>query len=863
MAERRGVRSSSRRITPTPQVQDVAPSQQSARLSRKRTTRSASREIESAVPAVKPTRRSARQASVASDSGLDDQSTRITKKKGRKEQVSELTIVEEVETPIVLDRTLQTPPRPQIDVLELHRSPGGLSQMSGTTAITSMSVTEAEMLEPRFIVRHLPNLYAVSTTFLHHLAPKDGRIEDDDHNILEMQKPDSDFIQDYRDFDADLELRLSRYCAEERQDGTTRYINVRAVERAIVGPDRQPESVEPGIDIVLYLANLAIFAKQMIGTDRSQERIWEDLRPLDKYLFPSLFMKSLTSASRNGDKNHGESGLAKETFTLGLELRTQLAILVMERASRNSKFNPDEELDEVFLASEGGPGLLIRGWDVVGLSEEDSGLPQEYKDLVLTQMKKIRQYFPTDAQSLERGELVNQEYLSAAFPWRSTILQLLHWVRLRHKELQEDVESLGGITSIVEKVRLEMERPRTLEEQPVVKPRKSRTSFGRGRRRSNRRFNPDDPANDAGVDALLDREKRRTVQEREQVQTLQPEPQFEQPIEPDQDDGSNGTLEDIVQQNLEDDYQPILREEAEDHPDEAVIVPEAMPSGPPSSSAAWADMFQNGKRSANKENPKRFIDRQANAREVEFGTGFNDTPPPPEPSEKGKQKQAEAILPRKRRMPFEDSSNEDDASERIERSVEDDDEDDDDDAFQADDRTARVRERREQAPVKKRVRLDPNSSAPTSHQPQTQRRERDASPARVEAPPVSATARASESPPPSTFQGLQQLSQLNQLARATGRRKGAQTRTEWTAEAEQALMDYMREMPQQYSRILKEDARELGLLQDRTQVNLKDKVRNMARTMIRSGTGLQPGFENVITPESKFGRELLEEGYTW
>jgi len=34
-------------------------------------------------------------------------------------------------------------------------------------------------------------------------------------------------------------------------------------------------------------------------------------------------------------------------------------------------------------------------------------------------------------------------------------------------------------------------------------------------------------------------------------------------------------------------------------------------------------------------------------------------------------------------------------------------------------------------------------------------------------------------------------------------------------------------------------------------------------TRCRSGTGLRPGFENIVRPDTKDGRKLAEAGFTW
>jgi hypothetical protein len=95
MADRRAVRASSRRKTPTPQPPSKPNSPQAARTTRARSTRSASRDVEVSVEGAKPARRSARQASVISLAGDSEQEGDVapkarTKRKAPKEIAGEL-----------------------------------------------------------------------------------------------------------------------------------------------------------------------------------------------------------------------------------------------------------------------------------------------------------------------------------------------------------------------------------------------------------------------------------------------------------------------------------------------------------------------------------------------------------------------------------------------------------------------------------------------------------------------------------------------------------------------------------------------------------------------------------------------------
>lgn len=89
MADSRGVRSAGQRETPAPQLPlSKTTATQIARTSRARSLRSASREITDFVPVEKPTRRSARQASVTSVTD-ENESEEIQARQTRREALKE------------------------------------------------------------------------------------------------------------------------------------------------------------------------------------------------------------------------------------------------------------------------------------------------------------------------------------------------------------------------------------------------------------------------------------------------------------------------------------------------------------------------------------------------------------------------------------------------------------------------------------------------------------------------------------------------------------------------------------------------------------------------------------------------------
>ena len=84
------------------------------------------------------------------------------------------------------------------------------------------------------------------------------------------------------------------------------------------------------------------------------------------------------------------------------------------------------------------------------------------------------------------------------------------------------------------------------------------------------------------------------------------------------------------------------------------------------------------------------------------------------------------------------------------------------------------------------------------------------------------------------YQAQSRLAKENRLLDIPQKRNERKARQEWSNEAVEAFCEYMKLYPAKYSAILKYDEAEgRHMLEGRTQVNLKDKARNMALNMIK------------------------------
>ncbi|KAF3011081.1 hypothetical protein E8E13_011231 [Curvularia kusanoi] len=887
MAEVR--RPGSRRKTPTPQ-----PEKPPARASRR--LRSQSRDIEPIPDLQKPTRRSARQGSIPNDSDNEGLKSRKQKRKPANEAARDLSIVEEVDTEIAFGKTPATPQRidfPLPAEQQTFRSPGAISQMSGTTAISSFSMIQADFLESKFMLKHVSKLCDNTQEFLEHLVPSAGSMDDDFHNMREMLKPDSDYVEEYHDLDAQFKLHLNHFKGEE-----SNYINVRAVHRALFDSYNDSGAARSGINLVLYLANILVLAKQMITSDRSDKGALDRLRQLDNS-FPGTFVHSLVN--EGSTLAIGDSTLLGETFNLALELRTQLAVLSLQQSSSDADFEPVEALDAIFLVDD---EVLIRGWNVAALGGGEASLPQEYQTKIVERYNEVREYLDPESQASGNGDVIDLEGLTKHFRWSGTVSQLLAWVRLRQNELNSAIDAIGGSKAILTNIKTAIAAPQPAPEEagpvaaPRDSPRKKRLSFGRQRRRSGRKFDPNAPIDPRTISILKAKERDSGVffnpkdvqaedvfvqvaaeEEDSAQQTVAEEAEAEGE---DVDARTERSLQEQINQMDDDNWVATLGGDDEPHGDATLVAGDQdiadneanEPSGPPTSTQETLAALRSVQ-PAGKENRKgaRFVDRQPNAVRLEFGDGWDSSQPTPGPSsrvlDKGKQR---ADPP---------------PSVSRKRTREEDVEEDDEDHFQSGDRSAQVQERRQKAPVSKRARVEPPSSAPPSHQPvrATQTREPAADelrlpPSRQRAPASSAPAvprvepeesnseqeapeMTEPEPPRSAYQAQRQLALQNSAIGGAGRAR--QPRRTWTVDQEEAFIEYMAACQGSFKNIKDRDQGEEGydLLDEFTQVNLKDKARSMAINMIKSGTGLQPGFEHIIKPGSKDGQRLLDQGFTW
>ncbi|OCL03784.1 hypothetical protein AOQ84DRAFT_381278 [Glonium stellatum] len=727
----------------------------------------------------------------------------------------DLTTVEEDEgsqNPEIAEEAAGTPPPEIREEPQPHRSPGEFSNISGTTAISSLSIAEADELDADMMVDNIADLHREAEKFLRLIAPDQARSRDFQNIVKELRIPESKTSERFR-FSEDTfgkYLELFRTAPHD-------FIRPQVVRHSFFGVQQSHDPLSERLDAVIYKANLAVLAKHVITSERGQDPAWNALRELDSS-FPLLFLSSFSDSDMPLENTKaGASVLLTDTFNLALEIRTQLAILLLSRAQDQSAYDPEKELEQVFFTTRRGSSasdddhntMRIRGWDIRGLGGDGTELL--FKDDVIRRVNEIRHFFARDPEPLQPGDRVDFDALGAKYSWDVFIIQALNWVRLRNREIQSLIKISGSVDDLSDSLRdvvnsINADRA-SLDSVPQGTPRGQRTSTGSGQRSAKRRSRPSfDPKKSLHLEAirLLGPRPKRPAGQVLSKNPVRVEAQRKTLREP------NPSEEDDI-------WQPAPDNNEYDDAGQAEILALSAPS----SSARTLSRIRRQERNE-PENRRRFIDPQRDPERVEWQDGFDQSQSTQRTNRKGKSSQGAS----KRRLEIEEESS--------------------DDGFEQG-----TSERRRQVPKAKRARFAEPSTVPPSHQPGATQRDEDYSPsARDSTPEASAEGTAmvpSSSAAQYTHYGeVKALAKKHASQRARLNNQARRARNPWSEEACQALIEYIGDIGCSWRDIKRHDE-EAGhrLLEDRTQVDLKDKARNLKAEFLKAGCGLPPGFEDV------------------
>ncbi|KAI9812071.1 MAG: hypothetical protein M1832_000624 [Thelocarpon impressellum] len=753
------------------------------------------------------------------------------------------------------------------------RSPGGLSNVSGTTALTSHSAQELALLDADALVDELADLSKAAGKLLALVAPRHATAAAVAAVARDVQVPGSRTGRTLHRLERNFQRHREHY-------GTDHYVDVGLVLKALYGVRQAREApVGPARpDAVVQKANVAGLVTGALVSRREGRETHPALQHLE-LCFPAPF---LSAFAVRPDDAVGTSSLLPETFELGLEIRTQLVIAMLSVHQTDPHLDPDRILSYVFMEEAGADGARtakIRGWDFAGLGGGDTDMPDAFGHASRQRVLDIRSFFQDDPEARHAGDAVDSEGLERRFPWAEYIAKVALWGRARADEIESQLDAQGGAERVAEVLKAEVERRQSLDgrkdgqgRDPIRQTHEPETRRNGGalggllpaaeiEKLARQSFN-----SSSGVKALKRRESARRT-----AHTEAPPPLGSNA--PARDDGtaamSAGPPEDQVDVPLaaparpsadppaqalqDDDWAPARMDDNEDvYGDHYAGAPP-----PPTSSAQVLTGYERQQREKNKENRgveaggpprrRRLIDRQENAQRVEFDDGLDETQP-----REGKRASPERV--------GEDEEDEEDDDSELSQ-----------DAGFEHDRRPVDRDRRRADPASPRrepIGTTPSRKGPTRAPRRPHRSEDDdditspedqaraARGAKRKPPTASpqqrrhvtpslasagAAAAADDDDAAIDFSEVSTLAKRVAATRAPGK---VQVRRAWGAAETARFVAYVEDERFGVSWSKIEGAKD-PLLRGRGQVALKDKARNLKADFLKAGLPLPVNFEHV------------------
>jgi hypothetical protein len=328
-------------------------------------------------------------------------------------------------------------------------SPGGMSQISGTTAISSFSARtshsqgEIGALDP-MVAEMLPDLWNDSYRIMNLLAPADASEEQVGSIVRELKVSGSRLAKSLRQNEKRFGVTREHY-------GNEPYIKTTLIFQRLLGsPDPAEANFRP--DAIIHTANLATLVKDFLVMEKESQSSQSILGGLDSY-FPQVFV-----AKFEDNIQAGNSRLLEESFELALDIRTQLTIVALGFQKEQESWDPEQILLETFydapqqrsrspLSDFEDTVRNGRPRDLMG-----AGLPlADHQNVeVLQRVKDIRSAFRQSNDAREIGDLVDFEQLEELFPWVKFLTDLVHWSRIRLDEISEGIKQQGGIRNMTQ-----------------------------------------------------------------------------------------------------------------------------------------------------------------------------------------------------------------------------------------------------------------------------------------------------------------------------------------------------------------------------------------------------------------------------
>lgn len=304
---------------------------------------------------------------------------------------------------------------PISDAFNLPEPSVGFSEVSDLSAETQ---SELQSLEPELIIEALPSLYADASKVLNLF---DGLSEDELVEVSEVAQ-DAAAPKSKR-----LRYHITRLVASLHAFGTVRiFINPDLVLRKLRADHDVNEHGSWRPDAVLYMANTALFlATIVVGTEEQLDELLQRTFPF----FPLLFVPA-DAGSRFS------TTLKEQSVELANNLRTQMFIRHTRAAMLEPNFDPDDALKDIFYN-----GAELKGLECFGTETPI------YAQQIEEHLRELRTFFSHGVDAP-----VRLEDLEARYPWSSFMYQASQWAASRRQELEGPLTLQGGVSDLVDRL---------------------------------------------------------------------------------------------------------------------------------------------------------------------------------------------------------------------------------------------------------------------------------------------------------------------------------------------------------------------------------------------------------------------------
>ncbi|KAJ5520062.1 hypothetical protein N7463_000515 [Penicillium fimorum] len=206
-----------------------------------------------------------------------------------------------------------------------------------------------------------------------------------------------------------------------------------------------------GLITDIYMTNCALLTLNMFLPSMGTESQSEVIQQLDAQ-FPACLMKDLVDSSIS--RKIGASTTTEATFNLALSIRTHFFIMELERRQHEQDFNPLSILRQVFamdlLSSEDDSQSIpssFRGFNLPGVLQDDDGhLPEHLPEKFLI---AVGDRFNELYEELFEWDSTDIDGLKKAYRWRSFERDLARWIFARDREIKDDIRRLSEKADMV------------------------------------------------------------------------------------------------------------------------------------------------------------------------------------------------------------------------------------------------------------------------------------------------------------------------------------------------------------------------------------------------------------------------------